>query len=184
METKYLNIVEKNGIEVVIPKKNSVVILPFITDENNLPKFLGVIEENNPFRFSGKLITLITGQHDDQDNDYFTTAKRELKEESGYEVNDIEKWTYLGNITTSKFVDQEQPCFAVNVTNVEKNEPEGDGSIQEELANFKILPISEAIAGTDCYISFCFLRLFKFTMNIDVQEESGEFNLDKYRNNN
>lgn len=109
---------------------------------------------------------------------------RELKEEAGYEVSDISRWYYLGAINTAKYIDQEQPCFGVDVSGLIRQHPEGDGSIDEKIAKFSMIPVAEAIKSPDCYISFCFLRLFKFFMNIDVQEVGDEFSLDKYRDKN
>jgi 8-oxo-dGTP pyrophosphatase MutT (NUDIX family) len=180
-ESQDFNIIEKDGREGIVPKTLSVVILPFITDEQKLPKMLGILEEPNPFREIGKMLTIVSGVHESSDKDLLSTAIRELEEESGYEVKDIRRWYYLGTINTAKYIDQEQPCFGVDVTDLIQQVPEGDGSDKEKLAKFSMIPVAEAIKSSDCYISFCFLRLFKFFMGIDVQEVSDEFNLDKYK---
>ena len=47
---------------------------------------------------------------------------------------DNNKWYFLGTVTATKFVDKEYPCFAIDVTGIEKGEPETDGSEQEATA--------------------------------------------------
>lgn len=142
-------------------KDPSVIVLPYITDDNGNPKKLGLITEPSPIRDTKISYTVITGSPDPSDLDILATAKRELKEEGGYEVENTDKWEYLGNIYTSKMVVNGNPAFGVDITGLEGNVPEGDGSENEENARFKLVPVSEAIGYDDALISCLFIKIFQ-----------------------
>jgi 8-oxo-dGTP pyrophosphatase MutT (NUDIX family) len=148
----------KVGIQQKTP---SVIILPYTTDESGNPKLLGLISEPNPLRDGGISLTVITGSPNDSDVDILETAKRELKEESGYDVRDIEKWDYLGNIKTSKMVVNGNPAFGVDITGIQKGEKEGDGSKNEENSKFSLVSLNDAINLDDALVSCLFLKIFQ-----------------------
>lgn len=176
-ETPGLNIVERDGRIGVVPTFMNVVIMPFVSDDQGLPLAIGVIREKNPFREGGVTISLITGTSDEEDPDLLTTAKRELLEESGFNAEENERWYYLGSVTSSKFVDHEQPCFAVDVTNLQKGEAITDGSQEEQEMEFKFIPANDVVKAKDIFIPGLFLKLFKYVLGIDIQgsgESSGE----------
>lgn len=168
-ETPNMHLVERDGMVGVVPLFMNVVIMPFVSDENGLPLAVGVLKEPNPFRDGGQTITLITGTSDEEDPDLLSTAKRELLEESGFDAQDNERWYYLGSVTSSKFVDHEQPCFAVDVTGLEKGEAITDGSEQEQNMEFKFIPANDVVKAKDIFIPGLFLKLFKYVLGIDIQ---------------
>jgi 8-oxo-dGTP pyrophosphatase MutT (NUDIX family) len=142
-------------------KTPSVIILPYTTDESGNPKELGLIAEPSAIKETSISYTVITGSPDDSDVDVLATAKRELKEESGYDVPDIDKWEYLGNINTSKMVINGNPAFGVDVTDIEIGKKEGDGSETEKNTKFSLIPVNEAINHDDALISCLFLKIFQ-----------------------
>ena len=73
----------------------------------------------------------------------------------------IEEWS-------SKFVDKEYPCFAIDVTGIEKGEPETDGSEQEALSSFHFIPANDVVKSKDVFIPALFLKLFKFVVGMDL----------------
>lgn len=171
-ETQGLNVVEREGRIGIVPNFMNVVIMPFTSDENGLPLSIGVIKEKNPFRDGGMSVCLITGSTEEEDPDLLSTAKRELKEESGFDVDDNSKWYYLGSVTSSKFVDHEQPCFAVDVTGAQKGEATTDGTQEEKEMEFKFIPANDVVKAKDIFIPGLFLKLFKFVLGTDLQTES------------
>ncbi len=144
------------------------MILPFISDDQGLPLMIGVLKEKNLFRDGGNTQSLITGTCDEEDPDYLATAKRELLEESGYDVSDNNKWYFLGTVSGNKFVDKEYPAFAVDVTGIEKGKAEGDGSKQESEAIFHFIPANDVVKAKDIFIPGLFLKLFKFVVGMDL----------------
>lgn len=162
------NVVERNGKPGIVSTVETVMILPFISDDQGLPLMLGVIKEPNLFREGGNATSLITGTCEDEDPDYLSTAKRELKEESGYDVEDSSKWYFLGTVTANKFVQKEYPCFAVDVTGIVKGEAETDGSKQEKMAEFLFIPANDVVKSQDVFIPALFLKLFKFVVGMDL----------------
>jgi len=170
-ENKHFRVEERNGFTGMVPLFTNVVIMPFISDEQGLPLSIGVLKEPNPFRDGGMSISLISGTTEEEDPDLLSTAKRELKEESGYDVQDNKRWFYLGSVTASKFVDHEQPCFAVNVTDVIKGESNPDDNEKENLMEFKFISANDVVKHKDIFIPGLFLKLFKFVLGFDVQNK-------------
>lgn len=166
--TDYFDVYDDDTMIGVEPKSLNVVILPYIK-ENNLPEKLGVLKEFNPHRRNDYSITLITGTAEGEDPDILAAAMRELKEESGLDVSDPARWTFLGFMTTSKIVNQEHPCFACDVTDIEIGEKEGDGSEGEKKSEFMFLPVREALDTNDCFIPTLFMKIFKYIFGFDAQ---------------
>jgi 8-oxo-dGTP pyrophosphatase MutT (NUDIX family) len=170
----HLNMVERSGMVGVIPNFSNVVILPYIADKEGLPLLIGVLKEYNFFREGGYSISPITGSSDEEDPNFLETAKRELLEESGYDASDSDRWYFLGNAISSKFVDHEQPCFAVDVTDIKRQEPQTDGSEQESLSSFVFIPANDVVKCKDVFIPALFLKLFKFVLGKDINNSDSE----------
>jgi 8-oxo-dGTP pyrophosphatase MutT (NUDIX family) len=176
-ETEFFQFVERDSMAGLVPKFMNVVIMPFLSDPQGLPMSVGVIVEKNPFREGNTTMCLITGSSDEADPDLLSTAKRELKEESGFDVPDNERWYYLGSVTSSKFVDHEQPCFAVDVTEITRGNPESDGSEKEAQMDFKFISANEVVKAKDIFIPGLFLKLFKYVLGFDIQDKSTNLDL-------
>lgn len=171
-EAPNIHLIEIDNEVGVMPLFVNVVIMPFVSDGEGLPLGIGVLKERNPFREDGYSVTLITGTTEDEDPDLLTTAKRELLEEAGFEVSDNKRWYYLGSVTSSKFVQHEQPCFAVDVTGIEKKDPITDGSQKEQEMEFMFIPANDVVKAKDIFIPGLFLKLFKYVLGIDIQNTS------------
>jgi 8-oxo-dGTP pyrophosphatase MutT (NUDIX family) len=166
--TPRFDVVEIDGKVGIRSTVESVVILPYVTDDQGLPLMLGVLKEKNPFREGGYSVSLISGTSEDEDPDFLETAKRELKEESGFDVTDNSKWHFLGTVTASKMVDAEHPCFGVDVTGLEKGIATTDGSEDEKLSEFIFIPANDVVKAKDVFVPAIFLKLFKFVVGMDL----------------
>lgn len=173
-KNEYFDVIEKDGMIGLEPSDLCVVIMPFERDGRGLPKTLGVLKEYNPLRAGDYSITLVTGRAEGEDPDVLSTAIRELKEESGYDVQDPDKWFYLGLMTGSKMVMQELPCFAVDVTGLQKGEKEGDGTEAEEKNKFLLMPVKDALNTTDSFVPTLFMKIFKYIFGFDVIKDEEE----------
>jgi 8-oxo-dGTP pyrophosphatase MutT (NUDIX family) len=160
-QNSHIEVIENKGIVVIKQKNPSVIILPYTTDESGNPKSLGLIAEPSAIKEEKITYTIITGTPEDSDVDILATAKRELKEESGYEVDDTEKWDFLGNIQSSKLIVNGNLAFGVDVTDLQNDDKEGDGSETEANTKFSLLPINDAINLDDALISCLFLKIFQ-----------------------
>jgi 8-oxo-dGTP pyrophosphatase MutT (NUDIX family) len=160
-QNDYIEVIQTEDRVAIKQKNPSVMILPYTIDGNGNPLKIGLIAEPSQIKESKITYTVITGSPDDNDDDILETAKRELKEESGYEVEDIEKWDFLGNIHSSKLVVNANPAFGVDVTDFQRGEKEGDGSQNEENTKFYLVDISEALDKDDALISCLFLKIFQ-----------------------
>lgn len=150
------------------PKDDSVIVLPYVTDENGLPVSVGVLNEKNNFREGGFSLTVVSGRCEDEDSGFLETAKRELEEETGFSVPDSDKWFFLGSVTASKMVDTEHPCFAVNVTGLKRGVPKTDGSENEKATEFLFIPSNDIVKTKDVFIPALFLKLFKYVVGMDM----------------
>jgi len=167
---KYFDVIDKDGWDGVRPHNLNVIVFPYVTGESKLPEEVILVKEKNPLRRGGEHISLVTGDAEGEDPDILSTAQRELKEETGYDVTDPNRWTYLGVVTTSKLLDQEQPAFCVDVTGIEPEKPQGDGSDKENQMKVLIMPIKEALDLPDAYIPTLFIRVFKYVFGIDFKK--------------
>lgn len=86
----------------------------------------------------------ITGGMDKEGEPSYETAKRELLEEAGYDV-DVNKLVYLGELYPSKQSDTLVHTFAVEITNEVQQEIVGDGTMGEEGAYCQWMPIELAV---------------------------------------
>jgi 8-oxo-dGTP pyrophosphatase MutT (NUDIX family) len=166
--TPRFDVVDREGQIGIRSTVESVIILPFVKDDQGLPLMLGVLKERNHFREGGYSVSLISGTTEDEDPDYLATAKRELKEESGFDVDDNDKWYFLGTVTASKMVDAEHPCFAVDVTGIKRGEATTDGSEQEKMSEFIFIPANDVVKSKDVFLPAIFLKLFKFVVGMDL----------------
>jgi 8-oxo-dGTP pyrophosphatase MutT (NUDIX family) len=163
-ENEWFDVIDIDGWLGIEPRNINVIVMPYTRDDNGMIDKIGVRSEKNPMR--SKLdITLITGDVDDADSDIMATAIRETNEESGYNVEDFDRWTYLGLFTNSKLVKQEQPCFAVDITGLTQGDAIGDGSKHEEESSFSLVSVGDALLSTDVYIPAVFVRAFNYIVN-------------------
>lgn len=148
-----------------------VIIMPYTLDDEGNPSKIGIINEVLEQRPGGMAKTLITGTPDEDDDNIFQTAIRELKEESGFKVPDIKRWKFLGTLYTSKLVLNSNPCFSVNITSIVAEEKTTDGSTEEKDSKFELISIEEALSLEDSLISTLFIKTFK---DIFIKKENNE----------
>jgi 8-oxo-dGTP pyrophosphatase MutT (NUDIX family) len=160
-QNNYIQVIENKGRVGIKQKNPSVMILPYTIDENGNPKSIGLISEPSDIKEERMIKTVITGSPEKSDVDILATAKRELTEESGYVVDDTEKWDFLGNIQSSKLVVNGNPAFGVDVTGLEREDKLGDGSDSEKNSKFSLVSLNDALNIDDALISCLFLKIFQ-----------------------
>jgi hypothetical protein len=96
------------------------------------------------------------------DLDIFTGAKKAMKEDLGIDVMDLNKWAYLGHIT-SRVLKVNSPCFCVDIT---ETEPDPAAKIQ-----LTETPFSEIYLNNDIFLSG---MLFKLLKNYIKNDFTGE----------
>lgn len=166
--SKRFDLVEIGESTGIRTKDDSVLILPFVSDDRGLPLMVGVLNEKNSFRMGGYALSIISGTPEEEDPNTLATAQRELLEETGFDVSEEERWYFLGTLTGSKFVDSIHPCFAVDVSNINPGEPKTDGSEQERLSKFIMIPSNDVLSVEDPFIPSLFLRIFKYVVGMDI----------------
>jgi 8-oxo-dGTP pyrophosphatase MutT (NUDIX family) len=157
----YLDVIDDNGSIYIEQIDPSVVVMPYVIDESGNPISIGIISEISNSRPGGITKTLITGSPNDDDANILQTAIRELKEESGISVENVDKWKFLGNIYTSKMISNPNPCFSVDVSGMTIGNRETDGTSDERDSSFEMMDIGEALSLDDALVSTLFIKHFK-----------------------
>lgn len=148
----------KLGIERLL---ENVIILPYTLNINGYIEKVGILNECNPLRLNNFSDTLITGSFDKKET-ALECAKRELKEESGMEILEDTKWTFLGYLSGSKTDSTVHPCFSVDATDIKIEKKKGDGTEGERLSTFSFIPLSEAIKSNDAFVLSLIMKHFAF----------------------
>src|SRR5574343_92685 len=147
----FLYVEDKHERTVIRYNVGNVVIFPYTTDDKgNIDKIL-VIDEYNPLREGNKSLTLITGSESKSDETPLETAIRELEEESGYKIKNPSKWTFLGDLTTSKIIDVAHSCFAVDITDIKAGKLDPKSEIEKN-SKAKLVKLEELKNSNDAFI--------------------------------
>ena len=159
MENSPFEIISKDGIHAILSKNSSVAVMLYTLDDDGLLDKIGVVTEKNP-HFTDKVYTgPILGTVESDDPSLLSRAKQEAIEEAGY-VIESDRWDFLGEIYTSKLFPESVYCYCADITGLEFNKPEGDGSSQEKGIQFSLIPLNRAKKIPDSIFQSCFFNLF------------------------
>ena len=141
-KTKWLHLMEmkdpENGVEGYIythsewAQGEGVAVLGY-RDANGEREYL-LRQEITPCWSMDPSLSSVTGGMDKEGEAPIECAIRELEEEGGYFCEDIRKWTSLGTCRLSKASTTVMHLFAVDLTDCERGEAEGDGTELEAKA--------------------------------------------------
>jgi len=171
-KTRNREVVEIDGHLFIRQINPGVIIMPFTVDDSGFPNKIGIISEVLDQRPGGMAKTLITGSQDEKDDNIYQTAVREMEEESGFLVEDLKRWKFLGSLYTSKMVINSNPCFAVNITGLVSGERKTDGSTSEKNTKFELVTVAEALNLEDSLVSTLFIKTFKDIFNKEEDEST------------
>jgi 8-oxo-dGTP pyrophosphatase MutT (NUDIX family) len=148
-------LVKTEGTYAVLNKHSVVAVLVYTLDENGVLDKIGAVTEFNP-HFSSKLYTgLVMGKVELEDKSLLSRAKQETKEESGYDVKDHSRWSFIGEMITSKLLPDAIYCYSVDVTGLIQEKLSGD----EKDLKFELLDLNVAFEINDTILQTCFFRL-------------------------
>lgn len=173
-DNKWVTVIEReleNGIKWTYGhhtwcKGRGIVILPFRREltkpEWNYSelRYLGRVEICPSHSPNPKLCAVAGGM--DVENELpAATAVRELFEETGY-IAKLKDIIPLGDCRPSKGTDTQMYMFAVDVTDLEKGTPSGDGSMIEQLASTAWVNKNQAMYSQDPLLATMVGRLDVF----------------------
>ena len=170
-KTRNREVVDIDGHLFIRQINPGVIIMPYTLNEEGFPSKIGIISEVLDQRPGGMSKTLITGSQDDKDSNIYQTAVREMEEESGFLVEDLKRWNFLGSLYTSKMVINSNPCFAVNITGLVSGEKKTDGSKSEKDTKFELVSVDEALNLEDSLVCTLFIKTFKDIFNSKEEED-------------
>lgn len=133
-ETEYVDLREFDGYIYPYTKNDAVIILPYDKDPvyDELESIF-IREEVLPTFNNTKHYCTVAGFMNPNESP-FEAFKRELKEETGFDVKDEKRIQTLRPMFVAKGVNHTVYPFFVNVTGLERGEAKGDGSKWEEMA--------------------------------------------------
>ncbi len=135
---------------------NIIAILPFEKKKDKL-NFFAIISIIPCQGDEGELfLNSITGGNDKGDS-FLETAKKELREEAGFDVN-INEFISLGYVRPSKSADTYVHLFAIDVTNKQQQKPTTDNSSGEENLHPVKITFEKLINCNDALIHSLVLR--------------------------
>jgi hypothetical protein len=135
-EWKVVKEQDKTGF-VYLDDTQGVSILPYRFDKNGKMEVL-IREEPNPLHNS--ILTVIAGKRDEDEvgSDWWKeTAQRELGEESGYWVDNKNRFSSLGNVVVGKDYKEKDVFTCIDLTGIEQGKMKPDkGMIEKNSKNF------------------------------------------------
>ena len=153
-------VIETEGV-FALRCNQAVAVLPYTLLLNGEIDKIGIVTEKNP-HFPGRKHTgIVMGTLEGEDTSLLQRAKAELSEEAGIQAEENDRWSYIGELITSKMIPEPIYCFAVNVTDLPLTKPNGDGSKGEEGITFKLQELNSALKVNDAALHFCFFTLFR-----------------------
>jgi len=142
---------------ICIKQKNpSVLILPYTLDQYGNPNELGIISKDSSFKDGATIKCLISDSPSEEDSDILQTAKRALLDNTGFSVEDLNKWDFLGSIMTSTLIINGNPAFSVDITGLVTAESSGTSKI-----DFSLYTVRKVLEFDDAVISCLFLKTFQ-----------------------
>jgi len=153
-----MKIVEKDGHEVVKFDNPGVGVICYEIDQNGVISTIGIVKETNTLFDDGFSENIVMGTVEAEDTSMLERAMKELKEEAGLEVTDSSKWSYLGDLYTSKISPDPIYLFAVNVSGMTPQPPVGDG--EEKIISFSMIPSQDILKIGDSILLASFFKLF------------------------
>jgi 8-oxo-dGTP pyrophosphatase MutT (NUDIX family) len=153
-------LVNVDGTYAVLNKHSVVSVLVYTLDENGVLDKIGAVTEPNPHFPNGIYTGPVMGKVEADDKSLLSRAKQETLEETGYEVIETERWSFLGEMITSKLLPGPVYCYSVDVTGIQQGEIKGDGSEQEANLKFELLDLNKASEINDTILQTCFFKLF------------------------
>lgn len=128
---------DKKSGYVYVDKTEGISVLPyrFVGKDNKMEVLIR--EEYNPIH--GTILTVISGHRDDHEDGHGwwkETAQRELGEESGFWVDDKNRFSDLGKVISKKSYKDKDTFVTVNLTGIKQGEAEPSGKIEKKSENF------------------------------------------------
>jgi 8-oxo-dGTP pyrophosphatase MutT (NUDIX family) len=167
-----MEIVIKENFKALRFPNPGVAVICYTMDQNRVLSEIGVVKEKNPHFPGSYCENLIMGTVESSDTSLLQRAMIELKEEGGLEIEDSNKWLFLGEIYASKLSPDPIYIFAVDVTGKTPETPLGDG--REVIYSFTLTPIQKALEIGDSILISSFFKLFMKVYQKDFSDKSSK----------
>jgi len=159
---KWVSVLETGDNYIYVSEPDGVAILPFKIDNSELS--ILIRKEANPLFEEKFIITAITGRRDEGES-FIDTAIRELEEEAGYKV-DKNRFINVGNFIKGKDNKNKDKMYLVDISDIKKKKPKGDGTSYEAKSNnfwIKADEIYQYIEEVECsYLLSLFAKLLGY----------------------
>jgi 8-oxo-dGTP pyrophosphatase MutT (NUDIX family) len=150
----------KEDIEVEISQNPAVAVITYSLDDSGVLDKVGIVTEKNPLFPGGVYQSVVVGTLEEDDESMLERAMQETQEEAGYVIEDSSRWSYLGEIYTSKQFRVPLYCYCVDVTGIDNDPPTGDGSEEEKGIQFSMESLDKVRIIPDALLQSLFMKLF------------------------
>ena len=151
-----MKIVEKEGNSIVKFDNPSVAIICYDEDQSGVISTIGVVKETNSLFSEGFSESLVMGMIEDNDGSLLERAMLLLKKEASFEITDVTKWSYLGEMHLSKISPDSIYLFSVNVSGSTPQVSSED----EKTTAFSMIPAQDIMKIGDAVLLASFFKLF------------------------
>ena len=141
---------EYNGNYYLTDINPCVFIFPYTISEEGYPNKIGVIGDKD--------LSVISISPSDLDSDVFSTAKRGLKEITGFDITDTDKWDFLGTVKIFNGLSKGFPSFSIDITG-SVAELESENNISDK--HFNLVTAMQALECDNSTIHCLFLKTFQ-----------------------
>lgn len=149
-QNERVKLVETQGEFYLDTWENPILVLPYTLADNGYPEKIGVINIDD-------IYSPIGGIQIEGDSDIFWTARRILLDKSGFIVENLSNWDFIGTIKKSEYSINESPAFSVDITGLIAEEREDE----ENKTKFHLVSASDILEGSNCILHSLFLKTFQ-----------------------
>ena len=152
IENELEKVIEQNDHYFVVNKKEIICILPY-TITNGLLTNIGVINKVNE-ETEEEIKTLIMGYLNKDDITNLSSANRILTDTIYLDIDDAERWMYLGELSMNQFSKSSFKIYAVDITNLEIK--------HNDISKFELLELPKVTQSNDILFLSSYIRLFNY----------------------
>jgi len=152
IESELEKVIEQNEHYFVVNKREIICVLPY-TIRNGLLDNIGVIQKINE-ETEEEIKTLITGYLTKDDYTNLSGANRLLKDIVFLEIQEAERWIYLGELSMNQFSKSSFKIYGVDITGLE--------ATHKEISNFELVELTKVTQSNDILFLSSYIRLFNY----------------------
>ncbi|MFW6311044.1 MAG: hypothetical protein ACOC1K_02290 [Nanoarchaeota archaeon] len=160
LEGEFEDVIEIDNHFYLVNKKDKICVLPYTISTNGLLDKIGIIEDWNNIE-DEKVLTLLNDYISTDDYSNILAANRILFEVLGNNVEEADRWMYLGSVYNNMTSDSPIKLYCVDITDISVKTDE-EVHDEKERKRFRLLDSSSVLQTDDILFLAAYLRLFNY----------------------